>query len=56
VIPQVQEKEMLRCARKPLLAEIGLSLGVDAQEAEKVLDEVLALQLPAEVPALQPAG
>ena len=36
------EKEMLRDARKPLIIEIGLSLGIGDEKAEQALDSVLA--------------
>lgn len=35
------EKQMLRTARQPILAELGLGLSISEEEAEKVLDEAI---------------
>ncbi|WP_262107197.1 CarD family transcriptional regulator [Arthrobacter sp. Marseille-P9274] len=39
------EKEMLRYAKRLLVTEICLAMGIGDDEAEKVLDDVLAVQL-----------
>lgn len=39
------EKEMLRYARKPLVTEIGLAMGIEDEEAEQVLDGAMSSRL-----------